>query len=628
MKTSLRTLLVGLIAAVAVVLPLAYVEAEGVFLFEPVKRALLVSLGALLIVGIPLERWQSGRSLFPADRLEGLLVVLLAWLGIAGLFAGNGFLAAQAWFQWAAAAGAFVLVRRSDMRRHAAAAVLVGSALAAVVGYLQPAGYGPPLHDSAFAGRVAAGAFGSAQAAALSILPLALFGIGLLFQAGRGGRAVWFAPAAAALAVALPYLGMTRHRGAWFVIVGVAVLAALWLLVKAQWERRMTAAAVLAAIAVAVVGASVSGAPPELTSALDTRKASNGIRFAVWRDAGDLLEKAPVFGFGPGQFRIVLPDHWSEETAKQVMARVGERPEDPRSDVIGVGVAGGFPALLMLAAFLLIALRGGFTPRALTGAQAFDFAAGLAAAGLAAAMLVESVSAHPAAWLALFVLLAQIVPLNPGDEREGSRPRAALALAFVGLFAAWRAAPRAALAVRAELRARQAADYVNVHPARAFEMAVRAADDNPAEPLAFRVMGQATLNQGKPGSRDYSGAEDKLKRALALDPTDEVARFHLGVSMLERGLQRREDLQAARGEFEKVLAVNPYLSRAHFMLAVVDAQDRAPWIRVRLHLERALKLEPALWRAVSRMPEFEDYRARTAEWDAWSTGIRRLLRLE
>lgn len=624
----IRTLTLALVCIVAAVLPLVFYYEGGLYLYSPAKASFLAAAGAVLLALVFLERWRSARRLSPPDAVEWLLVLFLAWAGVALTAAVNVHVALTWWLQWAAGLAAFWVVRRSEQRAAALGAVALGAALTALVGYAQGLGYGPPPAADQYGEVLPTGAFGHANFAAQAVLP-ALVGGAAALLAARTWRAA--AAGAALVALGLPYLVQTSSRGAWLAAAAALVftlLLALW----RPWGLRRRALAGLALVAALVAG--VALARPETAArvrdALNTQSPATAVRLAVWNDAFPLLFKAPVVGFGPGQFVYRFPEFWSEDTAKRVFTGGPHLVENPHNDWLAFALDAGWPAAVALgAAFVLVLLRRLRRGWAREAPPAGELAAFATVVAWAAYGLVDYPLHTPNPWFAACVLLGYLAPLVPSDDtgRRGGK-WAALALAAAAVALAVVTVPRYVRAAPAQARALQASQYLSVDPAHAFRLALEAVELDDHNALGFSVLGQAKLaaKPAKGETLDYEGAEYFLKRALELYPDDFVSRYNLGVANYERALDRDDGYERARSAFMTVLEINPYYGKAYYQLGSLAARDGVAWPQLKRQLDRAVKLEPPLLVSILQAPEFAPYRD-SPEFTAWAKGLARSLNI-
>jgi tetratricopeptide (TPR) repeat protein len=98
----------------------------------------------------------------------------------------------------------------------------------------------------------------------------------------------------------------------------------------------------------------------------------------------------------------------------------------------------------------------------------------------------------------------------------------------------------------------------------------------------------AQVNMGSTEYRDgnFEAAEQRFRRAIAIDPQWPVAHNNLGLLYLNRG-----QLAQAEGEFLAELQNNPDYPKAHFNLGLVLAATERPE-EARQHFERVVQILP------------------------------------
>jgi tetratricopeptide (TPR) repeat protein len=94
------------------------------------------------------------------------------------------------------------------------------------------------------------------------------------------------------------------------------------------------------------------------------------------------------------------------------------------------------------------------------------------------------------------------------------------------------------------------------------------------------------LGQLHSSQKDFSGAEQSLRKAISLDPTDSDAIFQLGQTQLQKG-----SLDDAKASFELLLQKNPRDSRSYTFLGMV-AEGQHDWQRAEQQYQKALDLQP------------------------------------
>ena len=162
------------------------------------------------------------------------------------------------------------------------------------------------------------------------------------------------------LAAALLAAGLTgaRSRGGWLA-AAVGLLAVFWLL---RHERSRTALLSLAVAVLVGTGAALLLQHPESEAqqkplGLGLERHSNVVRWSMARGSLALIQEAPWFGQGPGQFRVEYPRHREQQEAA-VPTRYGTTSEvdHPHSMPLRIAVEGGLVTAALLGAFLLAVL--------------------------------------------------------------------------------------------------------------------------------------------------------------------------------------------------------------------------------------------------------------------------------
>jgi O-antigen ligase/Tfp pilus assembly protein PilF len=468
----------------------------------------IAALGGLLAIGLV------GGAL-PRTRVDLPILALLAAFGVATLSADNSGLSARALAGIVASAAMLPVALVAVRHRPGWTAVVVtlpvlglsAEALAGIawrrVGWMLAGGPGlPPVrfpNEGTVFGSVAVPPF-----VILAALPIALL---------IPHRTVRLAVLLGLAAVGLPLTLLSGSRSAWLAI-GVAGLV---LLGPAIWRRATSATRSwrwtprgISLTMVALLGAGVALAylAPRLTDAT-----SLVYRSYLWRDTIAAWSADPLLGIGPG----AMP--FARQAAAPPLSFPVQQPHshDVLLGILGdAGLVGLAAALALIASFVRVA--GPWRAQRPTGRAAFAVLA-----GCGVGMLFEDLTFLPAFNL-LLVLLAAIVLADAGAVTwRRVRPRAtavaAAGLAALGLVAVLVVGDAAAVAYRLGT---DAAGDGRWAPAEALlERAVMLDPWQPTAPKALTVaadrVGHATI------------ARSAAQRAVDLSPGDGVAWTNLAL---------------------------------------------------------------------------------------------------
>jgi Flp pilus assembly protein TadD len=114
--------------------------------------------------------------------------------------------------------------------------------------------------------------------------------------------------------------------------------------------------------------------------------------------------------------------------------------------------------------------------------------------------------------------------------------------------------------------------------------------------------GAALAQSGRSGE-----AEATFDRALAIDPSNAVAKANLGIVYLGR-----RDYSRARAVLTESLAVDPDVSLAHNALGVIAAETGHPDEAIE-HWKRAVELNPKEWDTLFNLGKLLRQRGRESE---------------
>ncbi len=285
--------------------------------------------------------------------------------------------------------------------------------------------------DLSLAGRAPGGLFGNRNRMAHFValgLPVAM----LHAARARGTRALGWTAALAAMAAAVT---LSRSRAAWLAlgVAGVLVAAAGLLYLRGALRARggpraaLLAAALAAGVAAAVVLPNTlewrSSSPyyDSLVGLVEAGSGSGRTRLVQYANTLRMAAAHPVLGVGPGNWTIQYPRYSREgDPSFNPRARVPTN-RLPHGDWAGFAAERGFPALLALASFLFLALRGALrsaaAPRAHAEGQDEAVRRGLGALALLGTVLVlcvagtfDPVLMTPAPAFLAFLVLGALMP--------------------------------------------------------------------------------------------------------------------------------------------------------------------------------------------------------------------------
>lgn len=584
------------------------------------KRARLVLLLAWAFVGWQLFIWPTAYR--PSQAGDAV------FLGLE-----NGLLAAAS----------LTLMARPWVRRHLLTALGVAATAAASVGLLQygeihlaGAGGDPLGLVSAFReGRLLGGFghgliqtdppgsfFGHTNVAAEFV---ALGAIGLVSAAllaligaiGRRGIGAWLLAVAALPALA--FLALSGSRSAflsWTAVFAVFLAASLFRrgIAAPFFGRRSrhfaASVAMLGAMGAAGVGLAGmvetsprSGQDPvslfdRIGSAFDPSNTTVRERLDLWGNTWVMARAHPVFGVGPGNFRIAYPEFAEafrpHEVGRLRLRRQPERPHDEYLHVLAENGAIGLllwsvPIVLALLAAVRVLHRGEADEKSIVGRNLAAFLV----------LLGTSVFGFPlqltACRLAFWGLLSSLVAAadavdGTGDSAvTGRRPRPLILLATLALGLVLVAHHHARAAASREMRsAAAAADQAferGEGPAAALVAELRHVDAACArEPSRYpNLLRRAELLRllGR-----LPEAEKAERRALELHPFLINAQVGLAEILLARG--RIEEAAAAAAEARRL---NPREARAQLVAGRCEAAAGRP-ARAATFMLRALDLDP------------------------------------
>ncbi len=503
---------------------------------------LLVTAGGTAVLA--LAAWQ--RTLVVPPKWVGITyVAFLGWLALAaaggedGRFAWLGIPQRHAgWLLWLLCGTLFV----SGVRWRAVADGLVVAGLVWLP-LLAADALGHPWIDAG-TDRLT-GPFGSAAylgAASCLVAPAAL---GVALDAAR--RTGWRWAAAVAAASALFGAVGSGSRAAWLALTVVGGAAA-WRARRSPWLPKVAAGAAV------VVGCAALLTPvgARLSSATDSTAAGGTSRLDEWRVGVATLAHHPLVGAGPEGYRIVF--HEGVDAAYEREHGRAVQPDRAHNGLLDIALAGGIPAALLYAAFVVAAalsvrrrMRGRAWPPALAGASA-----------AIVAYLVQQQLLFPLAELepVLFLLAGGVVcrgrpvlRLPRLAARAGAAALGALAVAAlwwgVRDVAAWRAAGAATTATDMATAQRHALDAIAWRSDEVWLHLLAARSAPTAEAALAHVDTALRLSPGDPiallrrqellVTTDPATAFEELHDLVAADPHNAALQLLFGTAAIRTG---------------------------------------------------------------------------------------------
>ena len=464
----------------------------GDYNFWPQALFTLLLAGVAILLAI---------SRLPAPKIDGVAACLSLFLGWSFLTTFTATYAHDAWLELARIAGAlafFFIVRaftQSAQKLGLIAAATLGvtylGALA-LFNFVQthdPRQFGTFLNPNLFANALA-------LAIPLSIaLPLAIWNL---------WRNRNFAIASALpFLILLPALAVTSSKGGLLAaLLGslatiTAIRAARPAAFGVAFRKMLPAVLVLALIFGALAAKTVL---PRLLAARGADDNSTMFRVYLWRGTIKMIEARPIVGFGPGAFSGSYPQFAPAGTARSA-----------HESWLQIAAESGVPALLLLAATAILALRNGARARRDEG-----WALRAGAMGALLAMIVHG--CFDAGWGAtpvviLLALSLGLLQLPPPQRADLDATRGNLNLGWIG------ATLLLALAGFGTQQAAQGQDAYD-ESQRLLELGSRAQALQKAEEAVAIAPGSSRLqsNLGYMQSANGSDGDAALQRAVALQP--------------------------------------------------------------------------------------------------------------
>lgn len=367
--TSLRDVLSWVCAFALLTIPLVY--APSLHYVYPVPKMLLFRLSAamcLALFAVMLHRG-SGR---PVVRWPTVLLgFLLVWMLLADLFgswpASSFFGFAPQFEGWLGLMGYAVfyvageILEERQIRRLALALTVSGS-LVGLLAIMDVTHMFHPWAQGVFGDRAVSTEgnplfLGAFMAVALPVTA------GLVLTRGSVRRRLLFG---AAFLLELGGLYFSFGRGAWLGgAVGVVLVLAL-ATKPALAGASKTKAAIVAALVVVVFIFGIVALEPtaarsgfeRISSSFDLSHGSTATRLRMWGDAVQLIARRPVLGWGQDTYAAVSP---SVRTPELIHLKDFVAYQDrPHNQLLYVAYAGGIPAGLLFAGFMVCALVFGF----------------------------------------------------------------------------------------------------------------------------------------------------------------------------------------------------------------------------------------------------------------------------
>jgi tetratricopeptide (TPR) repeat protein len=582
------------ILLIVLAVPLAVVPWTVTF---DAPKALLLSLGALVLAANALPRPGAGPSLIELGWSEVSAAALVAWVALAASsWAGPDPWAASRLLALLLGAGvvAFALENHVFVAEELAPMLDVLAWLGALVsgyGLLQAAGLDFPFPWREAGRRDPVSTLGNPNWTAEFVAATLPFSV-LAVPRARGPRR---AGAVLGVLLGLGLLAVARGRAALLLGLPSAAAAAISLgLLRQEGRRRVAGWFFATGSLFAICGGYVSMvATGDLPAAWAGRSDTIVVRGELARGTARMLLDHPL-GVGAGNWEAAFPPHRAEREYRLSLFR---DPGEAHCDPIQFAAEGGWP--FVLAALVLLAFLGRAALRAArTGAD--PGAAAALAASLAATLGISLASApfHRPASLLLAAFSAaglaflgggRILPLGRGG-RIAHVALVALLLAGTGLLAL-RAAAESAEAAGRRIE-REASPLPPERAVEARDLFERAARIDPGAVDALGRAGEISLKLGA-GRADaaaarpeYDRARERFEAVQALRPFDPMA-----ISNLANAHAGLGEAATAEDCWKRALSIQPWHRNANQALA---------WFLVRRG--RAAEALPLLDRALATDP--------------------------
>ncbi|MCA9319281.1 MAG: O-antigen ligase family protein, partial [Planctomycetes bacterium] len=374
-----------------------------------------------------------------------------------------------------------------------------------------------------------------------------------------------------------------------------------------------------------------------LRSSFDERNTSVAERLVLWTNTAAIVQDHPVFGVGPGNFRVAYPAYAQSRRQHETgQLRLRRQPEKPHNEYLHVAAELGWPGLALFLAVIIGVLGQGWRAVSRSRKEGDDRRATCLTASLAVILLLLMISfvAFPLRqtatrvvfWVLAGVLIREASVWRPPRLRAPGRGRPlAIALVFglllvsaahfrasygasrdLRLVSGWRATARLVrdggyFLRRGELIALDRAvarrpDRYDIELMRA-DLLVRMGRPLDAEASFLRALdlhpwlvnAEVGLSKLAVTMGQVDEALRRARRAVALNPEDAHVRLVLGRAWMAAG-----ETVAAATEFTRALQLRPDPAerlQAHIeMASLLNEADRLTGASY--HLEQAQLLGP------------------------------------
>lgn len=565
----------GLVAAVLA--SFLAVDVGGWDPVGPLRFLLIPTLAAVAVAAMAFgAREHGGRCRSP---LGYVWVALLAWLGLASLFAVDPL---HAWIgtpdrhfgfvTWVLLAAVWLATLQTGPTAHRwlVVATAVAAAASGAWAILELFDIAPI--DRTFDGGRLGGPF--AQPAYLGAAMALAFpvGLGVAIAAWSGRVDDRWPVAIVGLAGAvggLFALVASQSRAAWVgtVVAGIAV----------AWRQRARGAhalarpagrvALLVAAALAAITMIVTPVGTRIASLVDPAGIIDG-RTDEWTVALRTLWTSPIVGHGPEGYRVVFGEHvdaaYAIEHGRTVIT------DRAHNGLLDVGVTAGLPGLLLYATLVGFVLAQAWRSLASDSPIEVGLASGVGAYFLAQFFLFPVAEIEVAAWILVGALFA--IKAEPQTQMTAvRRPLLILAGAAAGLFGV-AAVVAGVLDVAADRRIASATDALTRDdPTTALADADRARELRPDSIryhfIGARIAERVVLPQG------FSAALERLEDGLERSPRDPALTSEQAEDALDLARQTRDpdDLAQAQALAIAVATSDPNNVQNQLRLGIVLA---------------------------------------------------------
>jgi O-antigen ligase len=308
-----------------------------------------------------------------------------------------------------------------------------------------------------------------------------------------------------AIAVGVAAFAASGSRGA---VLAVAASGAVWLAASPSLDRRRLRIAIV--VLAAAVTAGAVGAAWRFATSQDPFAFQ---RIDIWRASTGALAEDPLFGTGPGQFRIAA-SHLNFPLERQTLRYARSFPT-PHSDLLRAACEFGIPAAVALAVTLGLVVMGTVRRRREGLLRGASPAAAAALAGLLTQGALDDLTGRPALYLLAAALVGSLVAARceRSAPLESKRARVAVGAAAILGFLVLDVSPW--LAWRAEQ------DLPGAPAGARLAIVDRALGLNPY--VASLWMRRAEVIAGAPDSwsiERYAFARESAEQAMRLSPAD------------------------------------------------------------------------------------------------------------